>query len=73
MFLSIPDHIVALINNGELKVLKASGDGFEQVASYRVAESETWAPPVMLEKAVLVKDRDTLTLWSLPGARSRKR
>jgi outer membrane protein assembly factor BamB len=66
MFLSIPKHIVALINNGELKVLKASGDGFRAVASYRVAESETWAPPVLLQTAVLVKDRDTLTLWSLP-------
>lgn len=73
MFLSIPGHVVALINNGELKVIKAHAAGFEVVASYRVAESETWAPPVLLEKAVLVKDRDTLTLWSLPGVRSRKR
>ena len=73
MFISIPGHIVALINNGELKVIKASGDRFEVVASYRVAESETWAPPVLLEKSVLVKDRDSLTLWSLPGARAPKR
>jgi outer membrane protein assembly factor BamB len=64
-FLSIPDHVVALIDDGELRVIKASGDGYEMVASYRVAESPTWAPPVVLQNGILVKDKESLTMWSL--------
>ena len=65
-FLSIPGHVVALINNGELQVITASGVRFEKVASYRVSETQTWAPPVLLKSGVLVKDDRTLTRWSLP-------
>lgn len=65
MFLSIPGHVVALVDNGQLQIIKASGDRFEQVASYRVSERPTWAPPVLLESGILVKDHTTLTLWSL--------
>ncbi|MFP6657745.1 MAG: hypothetical protein VB853_06150, partial [Pirellulales bacterium] len=65
-FLSIPGHVVALINNGELQVITASGVRFEKVASYRVSETQTWAPPVLLKSGVLVKDNRTLTRWSLP-------
>jgi outer membrane protein assembly factor BamB len=64
-FLAIPGHVVALTNDGELKILAASGDRFETVASYRVAESPTWATPVLLQSGILVKDNQTLTLWSL--------
>jgi len=64
-FLSIPGHVVALINDGELRIIAARGDRFEKVASYRVAESPTWAPPVLMQSGVLVKDLETLTFWSL--------
>jgi outer membrane protein assembly factor BamB len=64
-FLAIPGHVVALINDGELKIIAATGDRFETVASYRVAESPTWAHPVLLANGVLVKDHQTLRLWSL--------
>lgn len=70
-FLAIPGHVVALINDGELKIIAASGDRFETVASYRVAESPTWAPPVLLASGILVKDRQTLTLWSLADLTAR--
>jgi outer membrane protein assembly factor BamB len=66
MFLSMPDHIVALIDDGRLQVLAARGDRFEQVASYRVAEGDTYAPPVLLQDGILVKDLKMLTFWSLP-------
>jgi len=71
MFLSIPNHIVALINNGKLNVIRAQGKQFETLASYQVAPGETWAPPVLLPGAILVKDLKTLTHWSLasPSAR----
>ena len=71
MLLAIPGYIVALINDGELQIIAATGDRFESVASYRVAESRTWAPPVLLESGILVKDNQTLTRWSLAGSTAR--
>ncbi len=61
--------IVALINDGQLQIISARGDRFEKVASYRVSENDTYAPPVLLKNAVLVKDSRTLTRWSLGPSR----
>ena len=66
MLLSMPGQIVALIDKGELRVFSASGGGYEKLASYDVSEKPTWAPPVLLSDGVLIKDEDTLTLWSIP-------
>lgn len=63
-FLSIPNHVVALQDNGRLQVFKANGDKLEQVASYQVADSPTWAPPVLLENSLLIKDQNSVALWS---------
>jgi outer membrane protein assembly factor BamB len=65
MFLSVRGHIAALINKGELRILRASPRKYQQVASYQVAEDHTWAPPVLLKDGVLIKDRRHLTMWSL--------
>ena len=67
MFLSLRDHILALTNKGELKVISANGDSYRELRSYRVASGDTWAPPVLLPNRVLTKDKDTLTLWSIGG------
>jgi outer membrane protein assembly factor BamB len=64
MFLSLPDHIVALIDDGQLQVIKASGGGYEKIASYRVSDNPTWAPPVILPSGILVKDKHSLAMWS---------
>ncbi len=64
MFLSIPGYVVALVDSGELQIVAASGREYKKIASYRVAEGGTWAPPVLLEKGLLVKDVKTLTFWS---------
>jgi len=70
MFLAIPDHVVALIDNGQLQVVSANRKAFRPTATYRVATGGTWAPPVLLDDGVLVKDKDTLTLWSLANPTS---
>jgi hypothetical protein len=49
MFLSLPGYIVALISDGRLQIIAARDDRFQQVASYRVAKSDTYAPPVLLQ------------------------
>jgi outer membrane protein assembly factor BamB len=69
MFLSMPGFVAALIDNGDLQIIKATADRFDKVASYRVADGRTWAPPVLLPDGVLVKDHETVTLWSLTGSR----
>ncbi|MDP7010809.1 MAG: PQQ-binding-like beta-propeller repeat protein, partial [Verrucomicrobiota bacterium] len=66
-FLSIPGHIFALLNNGELQVIAVGRDRYEKVASWRVAQTPTWAPPVLLQNKILVKDTETLTSWELDG------
>ncbi len=70
MFLAVPGYIVALIDSGELRIVRASPRKYQQVASYRVADGHTWAPPVLLSDGVLIKDRERLTLWSLSSLES---
>jgi outer membrane protein assembly factor BamB len=64
-FLSVSGYVLALIDNGELQVIRASGSQFEKAASYRVTQNASWAPPVLLSDGILVKDVKTLTMWSL--------
>lgn len=63
-FLSIPGHVVALTDSGELRIVEATPGNYRVAASYRVSEQPTWTTPVLLRKRVLIKDVDTLTLWS---------
>jgi outer membrane protein assembly factor BamB len=63
MFLSLPGHILALINNGTIHVVKAQADSYEKVATWSVSKKPTWAPPVLLQSGILIKDLDTLTFW----------
>ena len=56
----------ALTTQSELIVFKASESQFEPLAHYRVAETPTWAHPVILPSGVLVKDETKLTLWQFP-------
>jgi outer membrane protein assembly factor BamB len=60
------DALWALTTSGELIVFKASDKHFEQLARYRVADTATWAHPVILPAGVLIKDETKLTLWQFP-------
>ena len=70
-FLSVPGHVLALIDDGELQVLKAAGAKTEVVTRYKVAENPTWAAPVLLKNKLLIKDRDSLTLWRLSDTKQK--
>ena len=59
------ENLVLLKDDGELIVAKASGKGFEPLRHYTVAESPTWAHPLPLRKGVVIKDLNTLALWSV--------
>lgn len=55
-----------LTNEGELSAVKKSGKAFEVLHQYTVADSPTWAHPVIVGNGILIKDATTLAFWSLP-------
>ena len=59
------DTIFSLEEDGELVIVDLERTGFEPVARYQVATSETWAQPVVSSTRVFVKDVSTLTLWTI--------
>jgi outer membrane protein assembly factor BamB len=56
--------LLLLNNEGELTIARPNAKSFAVVRKYTVAESQTWAHPVVLEKGVLIKDANTLALWN---------
>jgi outer membrane protein assembly factor BamB len=57
--------LVGLSSNSDLFVFKPSDKEYQEVTRYKVADSETWAEPVLAGKRVFVKDRDALILWTI--------
>lgn len=55
---------LALEDDAELVVLRASAEMFEPLQRYGVAESATWAQPVVSGRRVFVKDVSSVTLWT---------
>ncbi|HKQ79922.1 MAG TPA: PQQ-binding-like beta-propeller repeat protein [Blastocatellia bacterium] len=60
--LNVKDALLILTNDANLIVAKKSAKGFEQVAKYSVADSATYAHPVVMGKSVLVKDDASIAL-----------
>jgi len=54
-----------LDTDGTLSVAALGAPSFAPLRTWTVANSATWAHPVVTDSAVLVKDVDTLTLWRL--------
>ncbi|TWT39880.1 Esterase EstB [Thalassoglobus neptunius] len=63
-FLSIPEHVIALVNTGELRLIEATGEEYRPVRSWNVSQSETWAAPALLSDGVLIKNANTIAFWS---------
>lgn len=63
--LQTKDLLFVLNNDAGLIVAKKSAAGFEQVAKYSVADSATYAHPVIWGKSILVKDDASIALWRL--------
>lgn len=57
--------LIALTSNSELLVFKPSEKGYEEIMKYKVADSPTWAIPIISGKRIFVKDRDSMTLWTI--------
>jgi outer membrane protein assembly factor BamB len=57
--------LLALTPAAQLIVFEPSDKQFKQVASYKVADGDTYAYPVVAGKRVFVKDRESLILWTI--------
>jgi outer membrane protein assembly factor BamB len=55
----------ALGTDAELKVARADVKQFEIVKRYTVADSATWAQPVLSGQRVFIKDLSTVSLWTV--------
>jgi outer membrane protein assembly factor BamB len=55
--------LAALANNSELVFYKPDGKAYNEIARYKVAESEVYAHPVISKNRVYVKDKDSLAMW----------
>jgi outer membrane protein assembly factor BamB len=60
------DDLLFLLNDdAELIVARSSRTGFEPLNQYKVADSETWAQPAISGQRIFVKDRSSITLWTM--------
>ncbi len=57
------NHIFSLVTTGEFSVFELKENRLVPQARWKVAESPTWAHPVLCAEGLLVKDRQLLTLW----------
>lgn len=57
--------MVSLTSDADLIVSAASASGLDAVRTYKVADSQTWAHPVLVRGGVLIKDATTLGFWAL--------
>ena len=57
--------LLALTPKGELTVFEPSDKEYKKAASYKVADSGTYAYPVAAGKGLFVKEKDSLTLWTI--------
>lgn len=55
-----------LQDDGELVIARPNPASFEVVRRYTVADSPTWAHPVIDGNRIFVKDAETLALWTVP-------
>jgi outer membrane protein assembly factor BamB len=58
------DLLFLLKDSAELIVARATGTGFEPLHTYQVADSATYANPLMLGKGIVIKDNTTLSYLS---------
>jgi outer membrane protein assembly factor BamB len=57
--------LLALTPASQLIVFEPNDKEYKQVASLKVADSETYAYPVVAGNRLFVKDQDSVTLWTL--------
>lgn len=57
--------LYALMPEGQLVIAKPTAKGLNEIRRYEVADSPTWAHPVVLGDGVLIKDLKTVARWGV--------
>jgi outer membrane protein assembly factor BamB len=57
--------LLALTSDRELVAFQPSNKSFMEVAHYKVADTDTWAYPIIAGNRVFVKDQNSLALWTI--------
>jgi outer membrane protein assembly factor BamB len=57
--------LLALSNNSELIAFKPSDKGYTELARIKVADTPTYAHPVVVGNRIYVKDGETLAMWMI--------
>jgi outer membrane protein assembly factor BamB len=58
------DILYLLKNDAEMIVARADGKAFQELRRYTVANSPTWAHPVILADGLIVKDKTSVIMWT---------
>ena len=58
-------NLVVLTTDGELIVVRKNPEKYEEVRRYKVADSQTWAQPVLLGRELVVRDATRVAVLSL--------
>jgi len=57
--------ILALTTEGDLLVLRASAEKYDEIRRYKIPNGETWAQPVLLGDRLLVRHGNSVSVWAL--------
>lgn len=63
--LSAGPNLILLTTDAELVVATRSPERFEVLRRYTMAPTQTWAEPVLLGREILIRDADSIAVWSL--------
>jgi outer membrane protein assembly factor BamB len=58
-------NLIVLTTEGELLVVTKSREKYEELHRYKVADSGTWAQPVVLKDGILIRDAQSVSLLGL--------
>jgi hypothetical protein len=58
--------LFALTPSANLVVFEPTDKEYKQLASYKIADKETHAYPIVTDKGIYIKDKDSIALWTLP-------
>jgi len=65
--LSLPGCILALTDDGSCRILRATGEKFDVIRNYQVADDHTWAAPALVGDMLLIKEKNHLSSWAIHG------
>lgn len=58
-------NLLVLTTDGDMIVARRNPEKFEELRRYKVGDSQTWAQPVLLKNALIIRTTDAVTRWGL--------